>query len=168
MENKTAGIPAGNQFMKKKIFIGIGLLAAIVVVAQQVRKPQAPPPPTSSELVDFKQPSAPPEPPAPPVPEITVPAPPPPPPPKAPFAPDAPTAPEMIDIPDDYKAFLERNEGVKSLGWMYMNRVAIRLKTGEKEIYHLDNEEDVKRLESKYGKLPAAPPPPPPLPRNYQ
>jgi hypothetical protein len=67
-------------------------------------------------------------------------------------------------LPDDYKAFLKRNPTVKSLGWSE-NKVHIHLKSGKEEVYNLNNEAEVRKLENKYGGLPMSPPPPPPPPK---
>ena len=147
--------------MKKRMFLGLGLLVAIVVAAQQIQKPSAPAPPPTR----FIEVPPPPPPPPPPVP-VNEKAPPP------PAAPDAPAPPDVVkevDLPDDYKAFMKRNPDVTRLGWMHQSRVSITLNTGEREIYRLDDQSDMKRLDSKYGKLPIAPPPPPPMPgKSYQ
>ena len=66
-------------------------------------------------------------------------------------------------MPDDHKAFLKSNPGVKNIEWSENNVVRIRLKSGKTEVYDLDDKEQAQRLESKYGKLPVAPPPPPPI-----
>jgi hypothetical protein len=67
-------------------------------------------------------------------------------------------------LPDDYKAFLKRNPTVKGLGWSE-NKVHVRLKSGKEEVYNLNNEAEVRKLENKYGGLPMSPPPPPPPPK---
>ena len=87
-------------------------------------------------------------------------------------APPAPPAPPKVEVkhvpppppaPPDYKAFLQRNPEVKNVSWLKDGHsVRIYLKSGETETYSLASEEEAKKLQNKYGKLPVAPPPPPP------
>src|SRR5215204_4836210 len=89
---------------------------------------------------------------------------------KAPPAPPAPPKVEVKHVPPppppaapDYKAFLKRNPEVKNVSWLKDGHsVRIYLKSGETETYNLASEEEAKKLQNKYGKLPVAPPPPPP------
>jgi len=69
------------------------------------------------------------------------------------------------------KDFIDRNQGVKNLGWVYHhdNSVAmihVMKKDGATEIYHTDNAEEMNAGAKKYGKFPVPPgamaPPPPP------
>jgi len=69
------------------------------------------------------------------------------------------------------KDFIDRNQGVKNLGWVYHhdNSVAmihVMKKDGSTEIYHTDNAEEMNAGAKKYGKFPVPPgamaPPPPP------
>jgi TonB-dependent SusC/RagA subfamily outer membrane receptor len=69
------------------------------------------------------------------------------------------------------KEFLDRNPGVKNLGWVYHhdNSVAmihVMKIDGSNEIYHTDNAEEMNTGAKKYGKFPVPPgaiaPPPPP------
>lgn len=70
------------------------------------------------------------------------------------------------------KAFLDRNQGVKNLGWVYHQNNSVAMihvmkKDGSTEIYHTDNAEEMNAGAKKYGKFPTppgaiAPPPPPP------
>lgn len=69
------------------------------------------------------------------------------------------------------KEFLDRNPGVKNLGWVYRhdNSVAmihVMKIDGSNEIYHTDNAEEMNAGAKKYGKFPVPPgaiaPPPPP------
>ncbi len=69
------------------------------------------------------------------------------------------------------KEFLDRNQGVNNLGWVYHhdNTVAmihVMKKDGATEIYHTDNAEEMNAGAKKYGKFPVPPgamaPPPPP------
>lgn len=127
--------------MKKKLFVATALLASGIAFAQQKEKAPPPPPP----VLEAKD------------------APPPPPPPPAP---EAPKAPELL-MTKGYAAFLKRNKQVKQLQWNDDQKVTIRLKSGQNEVYDLSKKEDVKKVEAKYGQLPAAgemPPPPPPPP----
>jgi hypothetical protein len=125
--------------MKRKISLAAIVLLTVSLASAQTKKEKVPPPP----------------PPAPPVLNIAPPPPPtPPPPPKK----------SKTSIPDDYKAFLKRNPDVKNIGWSENNIVRIHLKSGKDEVYDLNDKDQVQKLESKYGKLPVAPPPPKPLP----
>ncbi|MGH2643203.1 MAG: M56 family metallopeptidase [Chitinophagaceae bacterium] len=70
-------------------------------------------------------------------------------------------------LPPDYINFLQRNPSVKSLEWYLINNMGpalihIVLKNGKVESYHLNNPEERKKAEAKYGNFPAPPPPPPP------
>lgn len=94
-------------------------------------------------------------PPTPPVLDVKD-VPPPPPPPEAPPKPKK-----------DYDAFLKRNPTVKGIAWSN-DAVRIRLKSGEEEIYNKKNEEEVQKLKSKYGELPAPPPPPKVIKENHK
>jgi len=119
--------------MKKRVsFTAVAVIATSVAFAQ-TKKQNVPPPP----------------PPAPPV-VAMQPAPAPPPPAKA-----------EHELPAAYKAFLKRNPNVKSLGWSKGNVVRVHLKSGGEEVYHMNNQAEAEKLESKYGQLPAPPPPPP-------
>lgn len=69
------------------------------------------------------------------------------------------------------KDFLDRNQGVKNLGWVYHhdNSVAmihVMKNDGSTEVYHTDNAEEMNAGAKKYGKFPVPPgamaPPPPP------
>ncbi len=69
------------------------------------------------------------------------------------------------------KDFLDRNQGVNNLGWVYHhdNTVAmihVMKKDGSTEIYHTDNAEEMNAGAKKYGTFPVPPgamaPPPPP------
>ena len=67
------------------------------------------------------------------------------------------------------KEFLKRNPDVLRVGWVYAAtddalRLVIHRNDGTTEEYNLNNEADLRKAESKYGKLPVAPPPPPPPP----
>jgi hypothetical protein len=121
--------------MKKKFLMATALLAGSVVFAQQEEK-TPPPPPPPPPTIEFVEP-----PPPPPV----------------------PPAPELI-MTKDYASFLRRNKQVKQVAWKEDQKVTIHLKSGKSEVYDLSNKGDVKKLEDKYGQLPAGPPPPPPPP----
>ncbi len=127
--------------MKRKISLAAAVLFAAFFASAQVKKEKAPPPP----------------PPPPPV-LNTVPPPPPP-------LPPPPPKQSVASLPGDYKAFLRRNPTVKGIRWSGNNTVHIQLKSGSDEVYKLNDKEEAQNLESKYGKLPAAPPPPPAPPR---
>ena len=69
------------------------------------------------------------------------------------------------EINPGLKEFLERNQDVKDVGWVYNNpkenipvQMHIMKKDGSEEKYNLENKDEVARLERKYGKLPAPPP----------
>ncbi|MBL7732274.1 MAG: hypothetical protein JNM88_13940 [Chitinophagaceae bacterium] len=67
------------------------------------------------------------------------------------------------------KDFLKRNPDVKRVGWVFSKeddavRMVIIRNDGTTEEYNLDNEDELRKAEAKYGKLPVAPPPPPPPP----
>lgn len=71
------------------------------------------------------------------------------------------------------KEFIERNKGVKNLGWVYHhdNSVAMIyvMKTdGSSEIYHTDNAEEMNAGAKKYGKFPVPPGATPPAPPSGQ
>lgn len=138
MEKLCESVLGKNQFMKKRLLV-IALLAGSVTFAQE-KKTKQPPPPPPPKIVDVKE---------------VHPPPPPPPPPKVVM--------ERFSSPGnaDYQAFLKRNPTVKGIGWS-KDKVRIHLKSGKQEVYRLNNEEDVKKIENKYGELPAPPPPPPP------
>ena len=129
--------------MKKEILMATALLAGSVLLAQKKEKVTPPPPP------------------APPSIEIVEP---PPPPPEAPV-------PQLI-MTKDYAAFLKRNKNVKQVEWKEDEMVTIHLKNGKSEVYDLAKDEDLKKLEGKYGTLPEplppAPPPPPPAKSTRQ
>jgi len=65
---------------------------------------------------------------------------------------------DLTRLPADYKAFLERNPGVRSLMWR--NNPAPRIIIEKKdwkgyESYQLNNPKEIEKMERKYGKLPA-------------
>ena len=120
--------------MKKKQLIVATALLASTVAYTQQNKSAPPPPP-------------------PPTVEAIEPPPPPPPPP----------VPGLI-VSKNYSDFLSRNKQVKSLEWSNEESVTVYLKSGKKEVYHLNNKVEAKNMKDKYGDLPAAPPPPPPPP----
>lgn len=67
------------------------------------------------------------------------------------------------------KEFMKRNPDVSRVGWVYRDtddalHIVITRKDGTTDEYNLEDEADVRKAETKYGKLPAAPPPPPPMP----
>lgn len=126
--------------MKRKISLAAAVLFTVFFASAQVKKEKAPPSP----------------PPPPPV-LNTVPPPPPPPPKKS-----------VVSLPEDYKAFLRRNPTVKGISWSDNNTVHIQLKSGSDEVYKLNDKEQAQKLESNYGKLPAAPPPPPKPPKPIE
>ena len=66
------------------------------------------------------------------------------------------------NLPEDQKAFLQRNPHVKSVSWMSsdMDKMIIHLKSGSSEMYDLNDSRSVAAAKGKYGKLPAVPPPP--------
>jgi hypothetical protein len=70
---------------------------------------------------------------------------------------EAPPAP--VKKSDD--AFMKRNKDVRGLH-IDNNQVTVTLKDKTKEVYNLDNAEELKKFKAKYGELPKAPPPPPP------
>jgi hypothetical protein len=84
--------------------------------------------------------------------------PPPPPPPKVSMSKVKPENPS--------RTFYKRNPSVEDISWTTNNKVVIRLKTGNKEDYDLDNPQEMKTFQEKYGIPPPPPPPPPPLPKN--
>jgi hypothetical protein len=86
-----------------------------------------------------------PEPPIPPAPTVIV------------------TPPEVAAVPDEYSTFLKRNPEVSGIHWNSRN-VTIKLKSGKKETYRLDDAKSMATAEKKWGVLPVAPPPPPPPP----
>jgi hypothetical protein len=60
----------------------------------------------------------------------------------------------------NYSAFLQANEGIGYVEWKSNpRRIFIQLKNSEKEIYNLENKEEVALAEKKYGELPKEPPP---------
>lgn len=94
------------------------------------------------------------------IPDKLLPPPPPPPPPKG---------------QGTIKDFIDRNKGVKNLGWVYHldNSVAmihVMKNDGSSEIYHTDNAEEMNAGAKKYGKFPVPPGamPPPPAPGQYK
>ena len=63
---------------------------------------------------------------------------------------------------DEVNAFIKRNPSVKSVFWKSKPaRICIEFRDGKQEIYKLDDKEEIASAESKYGKLPIAPPAPP-------
>lgn len=137
--------------MNKKISLLFTGLVAVNFAFAQTKKlpppPPAPPPPPIEAAIP---------PPPPPAVEIAVVQPPPPPP--------APPPPPKVQLPHDLKAFLKRNQNVAAINWQQAHKLIVKLHSGKKEVYDLNNGEERKAAESKYGKLPAAPPPPPPVP----
>src|SRR5436190_2094273 len=122
-------IKVENYDMKKKqLIVATALLASTVAYSQQNEKAPLSPPPPKVEAI---------EPPRPP--------PPPPPPP----------APGLI-VSTSYSDFLSKNKQVKSLEWSNEERVTVYLKSGKKEVYHLNNKVEAKNMKDKYGDLPAA------------
>lgn len=126
-------------FMKKTIFIAVALLSGSIVFAQKKNLKPPPPPPPPPKVADVNKLPPPPSPPM--------------------------VSAQQNSLPADYKAFLKRNPGVKHIDWSENNRVHIYLKSGSEEVYDLNKEEDVKKVESRYGQLPAPPPPPPAVPK---
>ena len=91
--------------------------------------------------------------------------------PSPPPPPEAPKPPELL-MTNEYAAFLKRNKDVRQLQ-RDEEQVTIKLKSGKSEVYNLNNKEEAKKLEAKYGELPdpgdmppPAPPPPPPAPQK--
>jgi len=125
--------------MKRRIPILSLLLLSVCLVTAQTKSHKVPPPPPPAPLVIVKaiEPSPRPE------------------------RPRVPPAPPKLIFPKEYIAFLKRNPAVSDINWSENNRVHIFLKTGKKEVYKLNNSEEVKKLEVKYGKLPPPPPRPP-------
>ncbi|HUR11575.1 MAG TPA: M56 family metallopeptidase [Flavitalea sp.] len=85
----------------------------------------------------------------------------------APLIVDRPVPPiaPVAGMPKDYRDFLRRNDEVENVHWRSNPlRIVITLENGKKEVYNMEDEDEVKRAENKYGKLPAVPPPPPPAP----
>lgn len=139
----------------KKAFLAAGLVVTLAGTVSAQTKKKLPPPP--------------PEPPKPPVEMVNI-APPPPPPP-APVPPPPPPPPvvvlskkEIAALPEDHRNFYKRNPSVGSLHWEE-DAVLVVLKKGDTERYPLD-ENGIKQVEAKYGKLPTAPPPPPRMPET--
>jgi hypothetical protein len=124
--------------MKKRFLVAAAILTASASFAQQKKQP--PPPPAPPPVMDVR----------------AVPPPPPPP----PVTPDK----QKADLSKDYRAFLKRNPTVKSIGWS-QDKVHIHLKSGKKEVYNLNDTEQMQHLKDKYGELPVTPPPPPPPPK---
>jgi len=75
---------------------------------------------------------------------------------------------------EDFKIFLNRNPKVTKIKWRYdidqinkgdfvniADRLYLTLKTGEEEVYKIENKEDLALVETKFGKLPMLPPPSP-------
>jgi hypothetical protein len=63
---------------------------------------------------------------------------------------------------DEVNAFIRRNPSVKSVFWKTNPaRICIEFKDGKVETYKLDDKDEMANAESKYGKLPIAPPAPP-------
>lgn len=58
---------------------------------------------------------------------------------------------------DYYNLFLRRNPQIKSLVWTTQPAVTVLLKNGDKEVYDLKKDGQIKKAEVKYGELPAAP-----------
>ena len=58
-----------------------------------------------------------------------------------------------------YKLFLKRNPKIKDMYWSKAG-ITIELKDGKKEIYDLKNQDEIKKAEVKYGRLPSLAPPP--------
>lgn len=56
-----------------------------------------------------------------------------------------------------YKLFLRRNPQIKTLVWTTQPSVTVLLKNGNKEVYDLNKDGQIKKAEVKYGELPAAP-----------
>lgn len=121
--------------MKKRFLVALAILAASISFAQQKKEPPPPPAPPPPPKINNAQVRFPPP--------VVYPDP----------------------LPDDYKDFLKRNPTVKGIGWMKGNKVHILLKSGKDEVYNLNNENDVQKLEDKYGELPMSPPPPPSPPK---
>ncbi|MBN8685768.1 MAG: hypothetical protein J0M10_02075 [Chitinophagales bacterium] len=60
------------------------------------------------------------------------------------------------------KEFLDRNQGVKNLGWVYHNDNSVAMihvikNDGKTEIYHTDNAEEMNAGVKKYGRFPVPP-----------
>ncbi len=68
----------------------------------------------------------------------------------------------LIEMPDSVKNTYRQNEAVKIITPKSGGEVVVTLKNGKTEIYDLNDENNRKIFEKKYGKL--VPPPPPPLP----
>ncbi len=64
-------------------------------------------------------------------------------------------------LPADYKAFLKRNPGVKTIHWTDRLMI-IELKSGKRETYHRNDANSIAAAGRKWGAFPLAPPPPPP------
>ena len=84
----------------------------------------------------------------------------PPPPPPPPAVSNSSSVQRVVDLRNDYEAFLKRNPEVKRLSWS-KDRVRVYLKNGKQEAYEFSNAEQMKQLENKFGELPPPPPPPP-------
>jgi len=143
MEIVDNRILAKNQFMMKRMFVALALVATSSTFAQQKKIKQPPPPPPP--VADVKDVPPPPPPTTPPPPRID----------SKHFA---------SPLNKEYQDFLKRNPDVKGIGWSENNTLRIHLKSGKEEVYDLNNEADAQKLKNKYGELPP-PPPPPPAPK---
>lgn len=71
------------------------------------------------------------------------------------------------------KEFLDRNQGVKNLGWVYhtdntVAQIQVLKTDGSTEVYHTDNAEEMNAGAEKYGKFPVPPGAIPPVPPSAQ
>ena len=125
--------------MMKGMFVALALLTTSATYAQKkTKQPPPPPPPPTAEIKNLT----------------------PPPPPNTSPPPTIEAEHFVSPGNKEYQDFLKRNHDVKGIGWTENNTVRVHLKSGKEEVYDLNNEEDAKKLKSKYGELPAPPPPP--------
>src|SRR5579885_429101 len=110
--------------MKKGIFVAIAFLTTSALFAQQKKIKQLPPPP-SPPMVEMKEPPLPPPPPK-------------------------PLHPSTIMSMQNEQTFLKQNPSVKSIHWSN-DKIHVYLKSGQKEDYDLNSEEDKNRFKNKYG-----------------
>ncbi|KAA5548165.1 M56 family metallopeptidase [Adhaeribacter rhizoryzae] len=75
--------------------------------------------------------------------------------------PPPPPAPVVRKMDSDHVSFMKRNQQVAMLGWQGNETMVVFLKSGEREEYDLKNKERRAVAQSKFGKLPQAPPQPP-------
>ncbi|HEY0680607.1 MAG TPA: M56 family metallopeptidase [Chitinophagaceae bacterium] len=69
---------------------------------------------------------------------------------------------ELFEVPViSLKEFYKRNPAVKEVSWSDNDEIILYKKNGKREVYLLNNKDEIRKFEAMYGSIPAVIPPPP-------